>query len=94
MPPRGKEFADHWSNPARGMRCHNHIKTCVSLDPEMHAEIRARAVAHGTSFAEQVRLLCEWGLEDTKDSTGTRSPKNGADTPSTVPGHARSQRSK
>ncbi|WP_442580738.1 hypothetical protein ACSBOB_01675 [Mesorhizobium sp. ASY16-5R] len=35
----------------------------VSFDVEKFDQIRARAVAKGTSFAEQVRLLTEWGLE-------------------------------
>ena len=35
----------------------------VTLDNDMFDEIRARAVKEKTTFAEQVRLLCEWGLE-------------------------------
>lgn len=35
----------------------------VAFDDEMFSHIRARAEQEGTSFAEQVRLLCEWGLE-------------------------------
>ena len=40
----------------------NDIRIVVSFDDESFAEIRNRAVTAGTSFAEQVRLLCEWGL--------------------------------
>jgi hypothetical protein len=32
--------------------------SCVTLDAFL-----ARAAAHGTSTAEQIRLLIEWGLE-------------------------------
>lgn len=35
----------------------------VEFDDEVFARIYARAVRERTSFAEQVRLLCEWGLE-------------------------------
>ena len=35
----------------------------VTLDNDMFDEIRVRAVKEKTTFAEQVRLLCEWGLE-------------------------------
>jgi hypothetical protein len=38
----------------------------VEFDDEMFAHIRARAERERTSFAEQVRLLCEWGLEDAR----------------------------
>ena len=39
----------------------------VEFDDMMFAEIRARAVRLGTSFSEQVRLLCQWGLDDDDD---------------------------
>ena len=42
---------------AAGMR-----KVVCTLDPDTFAEIRKRAVAEKTSFAEQVRMLIEWGL--------------------------------
>ncbi|KKN17941.1 hypothetical protein LCGC14_0960870 [marine sediment metagenome] len=35
----------------------------VRFDPETFEEIRRRAIKEGTSFAEQVRILVEWGLE-------------------------------
>ena len=35
----------------------------VAFPAETFEEVRARAVKHNTSFAEQVRLLVEWGLE-------------------------------
>ncbi len=35
----------------------------VAFDEETFAIIRDRAVRSKTSFAEQVRLLTEWGLE-------------------------------
>lgn len=36
----------------------------VAFDEETFAAIRNRALAEETSFAEQVRLLVEWGLMD------------------------------
>ncbi|MGA7327487.1 MAG: hypothetical protein WBX25_24110 [Rhodomicrobium sp.] len=41
----------------------NWTQAIVRFDDEMFAAIRARAIAQKTSFSEQVRLLCEWGLE-------------------------------
>lgn len=35
----------------------------VRVDHETFAEVRAIAIAEGTSFGEQVRTLIEWGLE-------------------------------
>lgn len=35
----------------------------VGFDPETFQVIRDRAIREKTSFAEQVRLLVEWGLE-------------------------------
>ena len=92
MPPRGKEFTDRWAKPASGMVYHKHIKVGCQFDPQTFAEIRARAVRAQTSFAEQVRLLVEWGLEACKDSDA--SLDNGRKAPLTVPGHARPNRSK
>lgn len=41
-----------------------YMKRCVvAFDDETFAAIRLRAIRAGTSFAEQVRQLCEWGLE-------------------------------
>jgi hypothetical protein len=48
----------------RGMRRIN-----VDFDDEMFEEIRQRAEAEGTSFNEQVRVLCEWGLMDAREET-------------------------
>jgi hypothetical protein len=42
----------------RGMR-----QMSVQFDEETYQVIHARAVAAGTGFGEQVRLLVEWGLE-------------------------------
>lgn len=41
----------------------NEMRIVVSFDDETFSEIRQRAVQRGTSFAEQVRQLVEWGLE-------------------------------
>lgn len=46
-------------NPARP----NQTQTVCSFDHETFATVRALAIKNGTSFAEQVRLLVEWGLE-------------------------------
>jgi hypothetical protein len=39
------------------------LQACIGFPDEMFAAIRARAERDGTSFAEQVRTFCEWGLE-------------------------------
>lgn len=44
------------------------IQTPLRLDPETHAQVRARAVTHNTSFNAQAALLIEWGLEAEKES--------------------------
>lgn len=50
---RGDAHGDH--------KCIRRI--VVSFDDETFEEIRQRAVKAGTSFAEQVRLLVEFGME-------------------------------
>jgi hypothetical protein len=35
----------------------------VYFDPDQFEEIRAAAIAGRRTFSEQVRLLCEWGME-------------------------------
>lgn len=51
--------------PGRGVMDRSPVlrRIVVSFDDETFAAIRARACAEGTSFAEQVRILTEWGLE-------------------------------
>jgi hypothetical protein len=44
------------------------LRIVVEFDSEMFNHIRVRAEQEGTSFAEQVRLLCEWGLEDARSA--------------------------
>ena len=47
-----------------GLRGFGEVRRIVIVFPdEMFLKIRARAVEEQTSFAEQVRLLVEWGLE-------------------------------
>ena len=58
----------YWKNPANGCPATgtNHKlkrRAVVIFDEDQFAEIRQRAVDKKTSFAEQVRLLCEWGIE-------------------------------
>lgn len=53
------------SGPARGVRrSDGTIQAVVKLDPDTFEAVRQRAVREETSFAEQVRILLEWGLED------------------------------
>jgi hypothetical protein len=52
------------ANVAKGVRHGpNDMRIVVSFDDETFAVIRKRAIQRGTSFAEQVRQLVEWGLE-------------------------------
>lgn len=44
-------------------------RTVVTLDDETHDQIRAIAIQRHCSFAEVVRMLVEFGLEDLFDST-------------------------
>lgn len=57
--------------PARGVPGRSGtVQVCVAFDVDTFEEIRARANAEKTSFAAQVRLLCEWGLEADNDAQG------------------------
>lgn len=47
--------------PAR-VRANGTVVTSLTLDEETYGQVRARAERDGTSFAEQIRLLIEWGL--------------------------------
>lgn len=54
------------NEPARGCRrrdAKNVLQAVVRFDPDTFEQIRQRAIAEKTSFAEQVRRLVEWGLE-------------------------------
>lgn len=52
------------AEPGKGWTRGDEMKRIVvSFDAETFDQIRTRAVAKGTSFAEQVRILTEWGLE-------------------------------
>lgn len=53
--------------PAKGTRRSQYRRViAVGFDEETFATIRARAAKERTSFAEQVRLLVEWGLMEEK----------------------------
>ncbi len=54
-----------WKNPGFGFARHNGAqqRIIIGLDPETFMQVRRRAKAAGTSFAEQVRVLVEFGLE-------------------------------
>lgn len=39
----------------------------IEFDNEMFDEIRQRAIKHHTTFAEQVRTLVQWGLDEDED---------------------------
>ena len=54
------------SKVARGVpdpRQPSRLQIVVAFDPDTFAEIRERAIRGQTSFAEQVRMLVDWGLE-------------------------------
>lgn len=42
---------------------HNLRRVVIGFDDDVFTEIQGRAERERTSFAEQVRLLTEWGLE-------------------------------
>ena len=48
---------------AVGFKHGAHVKLVCAFDEEKFQVIRALAVKNGTSVAEQVRTLVEWGLE-------------------------------
>lgn len=56
-------MADPKRPAAKGLRKGNGIQLICLFDPETFAAVRARAVAAGSSVADQIRLLVEWGLE-------------------------------
>jgi hypothetical protein len=60
---KGCTFTARRSRPARGTRRGTTARLVVTFDDETFAEIRARAVKAGTSVAEQIRQLVEFGLE-------------------------------
>ena len=51
-------------NPGHGLKRGLHRRIVVSFDDETFEQIRTKAVAGGVSFAEAVRELVEFGLED------------------------------
>ena len=58
----------YWTTPAKGSPATGtqhkaKRRAMVIFDEDQFHEIRERAVTEKTSFAAQVRLLCEWGLE-------------------------------
>ena len=54
-----------WKKPGFGFARHNGAqqRIIIGLDPETFTQVRRRAKVAGTSFAEQVRVLVEFGLE-------------------------------
>lgn len=61
MPDLG---AQRYDGPARGVRRANGRRQIViTMDEDQFEEVRALAEAEGTSTAEQLRNLIEWGLE-------------------------------
>lgn len=54
----------------RDPRFPDHLQTVIRLEDELFEEIRERAITQETSFCEQVRILCEWGLESAKEAAG------------------------
>jgi hypothetical protein len=51
------------AGPAKGVLRSGRRQLVVRLDDDQFEEVRSRAERCGTSVAEQVRLLIEWGLE-------------------------------
>lgn len=74
-------------NPAQGSRRRGRtgklgrrLRCCVAFDSDQFEEIREQAVEDRTSFAEQVRLLVEWGLESARlASQGSAPPRRERD---------------
>ena len=61
---RRKTPANGSKKRGAGLRGFGEVSRIVIVFPdEMFQRIRERAVKAKTSFAEQVRLLVEWGLE-------------------------------
>ncbi|WP_398471516.1 hypothetical protein [Tardiphaga sp.] len=59
-----KVFAPAIGSHSRGDgTMHSMRRVVCGFDQETFQVIRDRAVKENTSFAEQVRLLVEWGLE-------------------------------
>lgn len=50
-------------------RMPSRVQVVCAFDQDTFREIRERALAQGTSFAEQVRLLVEWGLMDAEEDS-------------------------
>jgi hypothetical protein len=61
---KGCTFTARWSRPAHGVRRGTTARLVVTLDDETFDQVRARAVKAGTSVAEQIRQLVEFGLMD------------------------------
>jgi hypothetical protein len=57
--------------PAQGFVALNRGETnrriVITLDDETFSAVRSRALEQRTSFAEQVRILVEWGLETVEE---------------------------
>jgi hypothetical protein len=55
--------------PGEGVRLPRDVRQFViKIDTATAEEVIARAKREGTSTAEQIRLLIEWGLEAEKDA--------------------------
>lgn len=52
---------------AKGFAHRNRTRIVCDFDPDAFEEVRTRAEREGTSIAEQVRLLVEWGLMADED---------------------------
>jgi hypothetical protein len=48
---------------AEGYTCGPYRATAVRFDVETHNRIRDMAIKNNISFAEQIRMLVEWGFE-------------------------------
>lgn len=59
--------SDKVANGVPDPRQPGRVQIVVAFDPDTFGEIRERAIRCNTSFAEQVRLLVEWGLIEAQE---------------------------
>lgn len=49
--------------PGHGVRRGDTVAAVIRTDPDTMAALRAKACRDGTSLAEAIRTIIEWGLE-------------------------------
>ena len=58
------------TGPAQGVPVGALRKIVIAVEHETFETLRNRAIRDNTSFAEQVRILIEWGLESERNNHG------------------------